>query len=356
MSIPTFRTAWSAAAGGACRRKRALALLSLAGLLCAGCADNLPAVTVTPTQKLELQRRSVDLLLRAATSAADDVSCNALDALVKVAPRDGLPAFRQAVRSDSPLVRFAGYAALGEVRDCDSRLLFVAGIKDANPHVRLAAAFAACRCGQSGYASLLVHALTSAREDTVRRDAAFLLGRLGEPRAEKHLRAALRIGANEKSRPVLLTIYGALATLGQEDAVRELVRYAQGDLETRVHALLLLADLGLPETKDALRYRFLTNNEDYVEARLLAARGLGKLGFRDGFDLALKMLKFTDPNPNPDPDNPSRTFPVRSMAVHALAEIGDPRALGALRELAASQDEPRLQVAAAYAICRILAR
>ena len=111
----------------------------------AGPARKTGAFAALTAQRLGSDASDDDLLLRAATSEADDVSCNAIDALVKVAPRDGLPAFRQAVRSDSPLVRFAGYAALGEIRDCDSRALFVAGIKDASPHVRLAAAFAACR-------------------------------------------------------------------------------------------------------------------------------------------------------------------------------------------------------------------
>jgi hypothetical protein len=42
------------------------------------------------------------------------------------------------------------------------------------------------------------------------------------------------------------------------------------------------------------------------------------------------------------------------MAIHALAEMGDLRSLPALRAIAASSEDPRLQVAACYAICRIL--
>ena len=181
-------------------------------------------------------------------------------------------------------------------------------------------------------------------------------GRLGEPRAVKALKAALRYTANKNSKPVTLAIDGALAALGQEDALRELITYSQGDTATRSVALLLLADLGKPEARDALRYRLLGVGEEYVEARLIAARGLGKLGYRDGFDLAMQMLTFTDTNHDPTPENPDRTYPVRSMAVHALAEIGDPRALVALRQLAASQDDPRLQVAACYAMHRIVSR
>jgi HEAT repeat protein len=45
---------------------------------------------------------------------------------------------------------------------------------------------------------------------------------------------------------------------------------------------------------------------------------------------------------------------VRSLAAHALGEIGDPQALPLLRDMAATETDERLQVAACYAICRIL--
>lgn len=332
------------------------AALVLLVWLAGGCNAPAPTVNLTPQERLEMETRALDLLMRAARGDEDDVACNAIEALVRVAPRDGLPVFRNALRSASPLVRYAGYAALGELRDRASLPLIKAGSDDASPHVRLAAAFAACRCGQNGYARVLVRTLTDTPEENVRTEAATLVGRLGEPRAVKVLRAALQIPANKNSKPVTLAIHGALAALGQKDSLRELITYSQGDTASRSMALLLLADLGKPEARDALRYRLLGVGEEYVEARLIAARGLGKLGSHEGYDLATQMLTFTDPNPDPTPENPNRTYPIRSMAIHALAEIGDPRALIPLRQLAAAQDDARLQVAACYAICRIARR
>jgi HEAT repeat protein len=293
------------------------------------------------------------LLLRAAESTEPEVACNALEALVRVAPRDGLLLYRQALRSASPLVRYAALAALGEVRDTASLPLIRPLVEDPSAHVRLAAAFAACRCGQDGYARVLIRAVTDAAEENVRAEAAGLLGRLGEPRARKWLTAAAELPANKRSKPVLLAIYGGLATLGDRGALQELISYSQGDAATRSIALLLLADLGRPDARDALRYRLLSDSEDYDEARLIAARGLGKMGVRDGYALALELLDFTDPNRNPTPENPARTFAVRSMAIHALAEIGDPRALPALRRVAETAQDARLQVAACYAICKL---
>jgi HEAT repeat protein len=61
-------------------------------------------------------------------------------------------------------------------------------------------------------------------------------------------------------------------------------------------------------------------------------------------------------DPNPSADDPAPNYRVRSTAIHALAEIGDPRALPALKRIAEDQTDPRLQVAASYAICRIAQR
>ncbi len=318
-----------------------------------GCAGAQRAtVQIAPQERMELQNRVLELLLTAARSDLDDVSCNAIEALVQVAPREGLPVFRQATQSASPLVRYAGFAALGELRDRESLERLRAGVQDGHAHVQLAAAFAAARCGKDGYVRILVNTLMTGAAENLRAEAAGLLGRLGDKRAVPWLRSASHLPANDKSKPVKLAINAALAALGQDDAVLELVRYSQGDAAARADALLLLADLGHPDGRDALRYR-LTPAEEYVEARLIAARGLGKLGDTAGFELAMQMLNYSDPNKNPTTDNPDRTYPVRSMAVHALAEIGDARAIPALRELAAGSDA-RLQVAASYAIWKIL--
>ncbi len=349
MRVP--RTLAAARRDGA-KTTRGLMALGLLAVLC-GCQGLTTQATPTPAERLELESRALNLLLAASESELDVIACNAIESLVRVAPEYGLPAYRRARRSSSPLVRYAGYVALGEVRERGSLSAIVAGVRDPDPRVRLAAAFAACRCGKDGYARLLVRGLTDLPDENLRADAAWLIGCLEEPRAEKWLRAALRFPANQKSNRVTLHINWALAMLGQADAVQQLILFAQGDTVTRIDALLILAELGDSEACDILRY-FLDPSEDYLEARLVAARGLGRLGMRDGYELATRMMTFTDPDPNAE--DRDRTMRVRSLAAHALGEIGDPRALGSLRQTAADPADQRLQVAAAYAICRITGR
>ena len=187
-------------------------LLGIWVLLVGGCtANTVPPVSdiVTPAERIDLQNRALDQLLLAAGSDLDVASCNAIEALVKVAPRDGLPLFRKALLSESPLVRYAGLVALGELRDHDSLDRIVAAVGDVHPQVRLAAAFAACRCGKDGYVRVLMRALNDAPEERHRADAATLLGRLEDTRARKWLEAALRRPSNAKSNRVTLAINGA---------------------------------------------------------------------------------------------------------------------------------------------------
>ena len=163
---------------GALRNATALALILFAALA-GGCSAPAPTVTLTPQERLELENRALDLLVRAARGGDADVACNAIEALVRVAPREGLPIFREAIRSPSPLVRYAGFAALGELRDRESLPAMMTGVNDVSRNVRLAAAYAACRCGKDGYARLLVQTLTDTPEENLRADAASLLGAVG---------------------------------------------------------------------------------------------------------------------------------------------------------------------------------
>ncbi|MGD8451230.1 MAG: HEAT repeat domain-containing protein [Phycisphaerae bacterium] len=325
-----------------------LALL-LSGLLLAGFGCQSAAPRLTPDESLALERRATDLLLRAAQSEDPLVACHAIEALVHVAPEEGRPHFRAALRSPSPLLRAAGLKALGTLADGSSAAMYRQLLSDNHPLVRLAAAFAVCRAGQTSAARLLVTALDDNPEEHVRAEAAQLIGRLEEPRAIKRLQAALRLQANEQSNIVRLEIYTALARLGDEEGTDRLIAAAQHDALSRLLALQGLADVGTQRARDVLRYH-LSDAEDYLIHRLIAARGLARLGEPIGYDLAIEKLRFVGSNP----EDPEEAVRVRTNAAMVLGEIRDARALPDLQNMAESENDPRLQVAACYAICRIL--
>jgi HEAT repeat protein len=326
----------------------ALALLILAGPLACGCQTS--NIAFNAVAEPELRRRAVQLLLRATQSDDVEVACNATEALVRVAPAQGLPYFRSSLRSEYPLVRFAGLVALGTLRDSSSRNEVCSLLADESQLVRLAAAFAAYRCGAKQYAQVLVTALHDHPDENVRAEAAHLIGLLDEPRALKRLRVAEQVPANERSKRILIQLYTSMARLGDRTALQKLIDYySQGDATSRILALQGLAELGAPESREALELR-VSPDEDYLINRLIAARGLAKLGSRAGYDLALSNAEFSSQNPE-DPDEAVR---IRANAALALGAIGDPRALPVLRKLAENGQDPRVQVAACLAICEIL--
>lgn len=316
-----------------------LAVWTLAG----GCVNS--ELVNDPTARERLGRRALDLLLRAAASELDVVRCNAIEALVQVAPREALPEFRESLRCDSPLVRFAACVALGQVRDEASRVAISEALRDPDARVRLAAAFAAVRLGDSRRAADLVNVLNDHPDENLRSDAAYLIGLIGEPRALRRLRLA---ESREKSARVRLHIYAAMARLGDQRAIDELIRASQGAAETRLIALQSLAELKTEQARDALMLRC-GPLEDYLEVRLIAARGLGYLGSTAGFELARQHL-FAQYS---DRDDPNRTFRTRSLAALVLGACRDPRALPLLERLAATEIDERTQVAACFAICQI---
>ncbi|RMF83512.1 MAG: HEAT repeat domain-containing protein [Planctomycetota bacterium] len=342
-SLAGFATrAWSAIIMKPCRFRRSNILLTLTlWAFASGCGPLRGPVTA---EQRDLYERAKALLLRAAQSDLDVVAANAFEALVEVAPDEAAPYFRAALDSPLPLVRFAGCVALGDIRERSAAGAIRRLLNDRRPRVRLAAAYALYRCGQQGHAKLLVDTLNTHPDENMRSDAALLIGRLDEPRALKRLKLAAR---REKSGKVAAHIFTAMARLGDRAALDELIRrVVQSDQVSKIVALQGLVELGRKEALEAFLYT-LRDEGDYIETRLLAARGLGRIGDASGYQLAMANIDYRAA----DPTDQMR---VRSMAAMALGAIGRAEALPALKRLAEDESDPRTQVAACYAICRIM--
>ncbi len=321
--------------------RRTGAMILLIAALAAGCQSGGPRPPAA--EQSALAGRARDLLLRACESDLDVVRTHAIEAVARELP-DEMAVIRPSLSSASPMVRFAACAALGELRDRASAAAFAQLLNDPDPRVRLAAAFGAVRTGDAGRAALLAEVLGTHPDENLRCDAAYLIGRLGDARALKRLRLLAR---RERSTRVLMHIYTATATLGDESGLDRLMEaVVSSDIVARLIALQSLAELGAERSRDALTYRF-QQDGDYVQTRLIAARGLGKLRSSVGYDLAMSSLNHQDADAN-------EQMRVRSLAALALGAIGDVRALPALGALAEQESDARVQVAACLAICEIV--
>ena len=320
-------------------RRRTILWSSCCLVLCGACTVN---TSLSMQEQYSLERRAQNLLLRAARSPYDVVRANSFEALVAVAPDAGLSSFRDALDSDSPLVRFAACCSLGDLRDKASEPVFYKHMTDADPLVKLGAAYALCRIGVSAAARELVSVMEQNPDEFLRSEAAYRIGRIGDRGAIARLRSAAR---RESSTRVRAFIQTALALLGDEDAVEQLMGYANFDRATQLVALQSLRELSDPRAREMLLVRL--NRSEHLQTRLLAARALGAIGVDAGYRLAVDSLAF-------QADDPTETMQVRTNAALALGEIGNPSALSLLRRTVENETDPRTQVAVCRAICQIV--
>lgn len=330
----------------------AAVLLAAAIVAGTGCATNpyQPGATAT----VQLKARAMESLKQGIRYPhVPVVRCQAIEALRRVAPEEGLPWIRSALLDEAAGVRFAACAALGELQDAGSRSRFEKLLSDPDRSVRLAAVFALHRLGDTRQSSQLAEALLYDRNSGVRRNAVLLLGLLGEPGAVKLL-ARVMEDADEGLR---LQALESMARLGSPQACDQLLFHAHSGLGARE----TFAINALAETRDR---RFLDLYQErlrrarHPETRMAAARALGMLGDPAGLVEARRLLTFDQPDRSAAvsrDDLPEvQIIRVRQLAALALGAIGRAEALPGLARAIHEPYDPRVELAAALAVLQIL--
>ena len=277
------------------------------------------------------------------------VRAQAVEALQDSGSTDALPLIRLAMTDEHPGVRFAACVALGVLKDHASRSRLESMASDKDASVSAAAVFALHRLGDDRHTGRLSALLLEHKEPTVRRNAALLLGMLGEPGSVKLLARAMR----DNDAGVRDHALEAMARLGNREAAQELSFMANsgvGSVET--FAVTALSNTGSRLYLDLLRYKL--GSAVHLETRLAAARGLGLLGEPAGYDEAIRALS-APRAATPDPNDPPAEQRLRTLqlASAALGAIGSPSALPPLERVMRADPDPRVQVAAAAAIAKI---
>ncbi len=320
--------------------------------LITACAAGPPtASTPLLRNRITLEGEAMDALKAAIDYKPNAVvRVEAVEALESGGLEEALPWIRSALIDEHPAVRFAACIAAGMARDHPAQTLLGKRIDDDDPSVRASALFALHRLGDTTGTGHMPPFLLTHDDPAVRRNAAFVIGLLGEVGAVRILAKAMRDSDDGVRQHAL----EAMARLGNRDAKRELTFMANSGLGSEeVFALNALGQTGDPRYEDTFRYKLET--AVHLETRLAAARGLGLLGFDEGFEVALSALTFERPTSN-DPNDPPReqVLRIRQLAAAALGAIGRSEALPSLREMLHHKSDPRVQVSAARAILEIL--
>lgn len=324
-------------------------LLALITLL-AGCA--VPQRVDTSDNHVTLKRRAFRCLKAAIQYEHNPaVRVEAVEALESSGFEEGLPWIRAALLDGHPAVRFAACVALGRLGDAVVERRLRTCLTDEDASVQVGALFALHRLGHSGLTGRMPAYLLDGEDVTVRRNAALVLGLLNEPGTIKVLARAMR----DRDAGVRQHALEAMARLGNREARQELSFMTNAGVGSEeAFAIQALGETGDPVFLDTLRYKLATAM--HLETRLAAARGLGRLGSGEGFDVALRALG-ARPRLVNDPNDPvsGQILRARQMAAVALGAIGRPQALPALEKLMDDPADPRVQVSAARAVLEILA-
>jgi len=318
----------------------------------AGCAGPIHK-TLSPNEQSTFRAAAIQAIQEAAFDNQPDHRMQAIEAFKEVAPAEGLAtgAISLNIDSTSPAVSFAALMAAGEIGAKSLMDQIRTRAESSNPHVRIAALFALHRLGSTGRTGELSRFLLDNPDARVRANAALAIGRLGGKGHVRLLKLALR---REQKTLVKLQILESLALLQDRYATERLMLdgYSEYPDQATV-ALMMLANAKASAAEDLFATR-LAKPSDFPEVQLQAARGLARLGYNDGLDLALRNLFFDSPKHVSAQDPARRQIDrVRGLAAMALEAMADPIALGAMKR---AFDAPGQSVYVRLAVARAAIR
>ncbi len=320
-------------------------LLGMQSLVCAGGCASAGGAGVKQTSERAMSCLRYYLPYEHSATAR----VQALESLAECGSDEVLPWIRHALNDESPAVRFAAAMALGQREDRTAVATIQKLLASSEASDQIAAAGALHMLGNTSASGKLAEYLFARSDESARRHAAFVFGRLGQPGANKILARVV----NAKDPGLRSNALESMAMLGSKEAKATLVANIYNGLgPEETFALTVLGRL-----RDA-QYRKIfvdkLQSAQHLETKLAAARALGQVGSADGFDLALSSLGFAANKDEKNDPAVNQTFRVRQLAASTLGAIGDRRAIAPLEEMMNDADDPRLQIAAAKALIDIL--
>ena len=314
-------------------------------------------------QEVVVASRSNDEFLRS----------NALEAMQAV-PERALPMIQLGMKDHSPVVRFTALILVGKLGLRELGPEATRYLDDHSPSVRAAAIYA-CRASGLDVNPNEIPRLLTHDSSTVRRNAAMVLGLLGDPSAAPMLRNLSVVPAHT-IHPIQQTLNRiqfaeAILRLGDTGALGTVRAAAfSKSIEARVLAINILGDYNDREMMEAFPPML---KDPTMEVRLAAATTLAKLGRPDGLEVMLEGARFDAQDVRESliaflrvvPDGPSSpsfrrvlgdpkeqrqvAATIRAQAAFGLGLIQDPRAAQELTRLL-SEENPRVRLSAAAVV------
>jgi len=259
-----------------------------------------------------------------------------------------MPQVQRLATDQVPRVRFATALAIGDLEYGLGRSTAEQMLSDQDENVRLAALYATVRLGSTENLEMLRGALNSENQ-TVRADAAILLGKTADKSAETRRVLWWTLGREGAPDKVIFQAAEAIAMLGDERVYPKLwtmliSRFA----DVRVMGVRAMGALGTSEARNALITML---DDDLPEVRLAAADELGALGETTGERVVLDILR-KRPASAADPRARER---MDVFSAVAIGGIGTPRLIKFLPGMLRHESKA-VRLAAARAVLGLAAR
>lgn len=319
---------------------RAVALLAL---YMAGC-QAFPRDTGAhrPASASPLATQAVQTLEYGLANPDPRVRSSAIESIVQARYTRLMPQVKRSMRDPVVPVRFAALMAIGDLRyslaQRDVQQIFQE--EKENPSVRLAAAYALDRLGQSQFASYYYDAISSA-DMTIRANSALLMGKSGNTNTLEGLYWALE--DQDSDNRVLQQAIESIAMLGDHRIYQKLwTGLISAYADDRINSIRAMGALGIEPAKQALITML---DDSTLEVRLAAAEQLGRLGDPAGQNSVKEAFK---------PDQTRGDIGevrVKVMAAMAIGEI-DTASLAQYLPRLLDDPSPFVKIAAARAVLR----
>jgi HEAT repeat protein len=246
-----------------------------------------------PVSVQQLQARAITIVKTAFSDPSAYMRNHAIEVAVETKQQQFIPEILQKLDDPFVAVRAPAAMAIGDMacQTCKDRVK--KALEDQNEKVRIAAAYAMIRLGDTSYYPK-IRAAALSKDPTIRANALLLLGKLGNRDDLKLMYQAFQ--DTETTDQVRMQAVESIARLKDVRIYRDklwpllISKYA----DDRAMGILAMGALGTTEAKEAIQTML---QDDVLEVRLCAAGELGKLGDPSGM---AKLVAYFQTNPNLD--------------------------------------------------------
>ncbi len=266
-------------------------------LLACGCTrqeenESVRASLLPPVPVQELQAKAMTIVKTALSDPSAYMRNHAIEVAVETNQYQLIPEILQKLDDPFVAVRAPAAMAIGDMacQACKNRVK--KALEDENEKVRIAAAYAMIRLGDTSHYPKIRDAALST-DPTIRATALLLLGKLGNRDDLELMYQAFR--DTETTDQVRMQAVESIARLKDVRIYRSklwpllISKYA----DDRVMGIRGMGALGTTEAKEALQLTML--QDDVLEVRLCAVEELGKLGDQGGMN---QLVTYFQTNPD----------------------------------------------------------